>query len=132
MLPNTVCGGALPALGELLLYDAFLDLCGLTCPLAEVVQLSPANNTMTNDLDTTNAGAVVGEGPLNADTVADTANGEGLADAAALHLNNDSLEVLKPLVIALDNLNEYTNGVANLELGEVGAKLLFFELSDDF
>ena len=111
--------------------DALFDLRSLTGPVAKVIELSPANNTMANDLDMAGTGAVVGEGSLNADTVADTANGEGLADAAALHLDDDAFKVLKPLAVAFNDLDVNTHGVADLELGEVGTKLLFFELSDD-
>ena len=111
--------------------DALFDLRSLTGPVAKVIELSPANNTMANDLDMSDTGAVVGEGSLNTDAVAYAANGEGLADAAALHLDDDAFKVLKPLAVAFNDLNVNTHGVADLELGEVGTKLLFFELSDD-
>ena len=111
--------------------DALFDLRSLTDPVAKVIELSPANNTMANDLDMSDTGAVVGEGSLNTDAVAYAANGEGLADAAALHLDDDAFKVLKPLAVAFNDLDVNTHGVADLELGEVGTKLLFFELSDD-
>lgn len=111
--------------------DALFDLRSLTGPVAKVIELSPANNTVANDLDMADTGAVVGEGSLNTDAVAYAANGEGLADAAALHLDDDAFKVLKPLAVAFNDLNVNTHGVADLELGEVGTKLLFFELSDD-
>ena len=111
--------------------DALFDLRSLTDPVAKVIELSPANNTMANDLDMADTGAVVGEGSLNTDAVAYAANGEGLADAAALHLDDDAFKVLKPLAVAFNDLDVNTHGVADLELGEVGTKLLFFELSDD-
>ena len=111
--------------------DALFDLRSLTGPVAKVIELSPANNTMANDLDMADTGAVVGEGSLNTDAVAYAANGEGLADAAALHLDDDAFKVLKPLAVAFNDLDVNTHGVADLKLGEVGTKLLFFELSDD-
>ncbi len=111
--------------------DALFDLRSLTGPVAKVIELSPANNTVANDLDMADTGAVVGEGSLNTDAVAYAANGEGLADAAALHLDDDAFKVLKPLAVAFNDLDVNTHGVADLELGEVGTKLLFFELSDD-
>ena len=111
--------------------DALFDLRSLTGPVAKVIELSPANNTVANDLDMADTGAVVGEGSLNTDAVAYAANGEGLADAAALHLDDDAFKVLKPLAVAFNDLNVNTHGVADLKLGEVGTKLLFFELSDD-
>ena len=111
--------------------DALFDLRSLTGPVAKVIELSPANNTVANDLDMADTGAVLGEGSLNTDAVAYAANGEGLADAAALHLDDDAFKVLKPLAVAFNDLDVNTHGVADLELGEVGTKLLFFELSDD-
>ena len=111
--------------------DALFDLRSLTGPVAKVIELSPANNTVANDLDMADTGAVVGGGSLNTDAVAYAANGEGLADAAALHLDDDAFKVLKPLAVAFNDLDVNTHGVADLELGEVGTKLLFFELSDD-
>ena len=111
--------------------DALFDLRSLTGPVAKVIELSPANNTVANDLDMADTGAVVGEGSLNTDAVAYAANGEGLADTAALHLDDDAFKVLKPLAVAFNDLDVNTHGVADLELGEVGTKLLFFELSDD-
>ena len=111
--------------------DALFDLRSLTGPVAKVIELSPANNTVANDLDMADTGAVVGEGSLNTDAVAYAANGEGLADAAALHLDDDAFKVLKPLAVAFNDLDVNTHGVADLELGELGTKLLFFELSDD-
>ena len=111
--------------------DTLLDLSGLTGPLTEVVQLRPADNAVANDLDPADAGAVVGESPLNANAVADSADCEALADTAALHLNHDTFEVLEPLAVAFNNLDEDANGVADLELGKICSKLLFFELTDD-
>ena len=71
------------------------------------------------------------EGPLNAYAIADTANGESPADAAALHFDDDTFEVLKPLAVTFNDLDVNADGVADLELGEIRSKLLFFELSDD-
>lgn len=111
--------------------DALFNLRSLTGPVAKVIELSPADNTVANDLYAADTGAVVGKGSLNTDAVAYAANGEGFADAAALHLYDDAFEILKSLAIAFNDLNVNTHCVADLELGEVGAKLLFFELSDD-
>ena len=74
---------------------------------------------------------MVGEGTLNADAVAHTADGEGLADTAALHLDDDAFEVLKALAGAFNDLNVNTDGITDLELGKVSAELLFFEFLND-
>ena len=111
--------------------DALLDLGGLTGPLTEVVKLGPADYAVAYNFDLADTRAVVGESPLNTNTVADAANGEALADTAALHLDNDAFEVLEPLAVAFNNLYIDPDGVADLEFGEVGSDLLFFEFSDD-
>ena len=72
-------------------------MAAFTYAIAQIEQLGAANLTMAQHFDAADAGAVVGEGPLYADTVGYPADGEGLANAAALNLNNDAFEVLKPL-----------------------------------
>lgn len=86
---------------------------------------------MANNFDPADARAVIGESPLNAYTVADTANGESLADAAALHFDDDAFKILEPFAVSFNDLNVYANGVTDFELGKIGTKLLFFEFSDD-
>ena len=86
---------------------------------------------MANNFDPADARAVIGESPLNTYTVADTANGESLADAAALHFDDDAFKILEPFAVSLNDLNVYANGVTDFELGKIGTKLLFFEFSDD-
>ena len=61
---------------------------------------------MAQHFDAADAGAVVGEGPLYADTVGYPADSEGLANAAALNLNNDAFEVLKPFARTFNDLYE--------------------------
>ena len=111
--------------------DALLDLSGLTNAITDVIELRTTDDAMTDYLDTTDGGAVIREGTLNADAVAHTTDGEGLADAAALHLDNDTLEILKTLTGTFDDLNVNADGVADLELGEICAELLFFEFLND-
>lgn len=116
------------ALGD----NTFTNLRGFTGQVAEVVQLRSANNTVTDDLDAADAGAVVGEGTLNADAVSNVTDGEGLADAATLHFDDDTLEVLQTLFVAFDNFVSNADGVADLKLRQVGSQLFFFQLADDF
>lgn len=82
--------------------DAFFDLCSLTGPLTEVIELRPADNAVANNFDPADARAVIGESPLNAYTVADTANGESLADAAALHFDDDAFKILEPFAVSFN------------------------------
>ena len=116
---------------RLLGNDTLLDLGSLTNAVADVIELRAAYNTVTDDLYTADGGAVVGEGTLNADAVAHTTDGEGLADTAALHLDDDAFEVLKTLAGTLDDLYVNTNGVTDLKLGQIRAELLLFEFLND-
>ena len=58
-------------------------------------------------------------------------NREGLADAAALHLDDDALEVLKALVSAFHDLHVHPDLIADLELRQIGTQLFFFQFLDD-
>src|SRR3954469_23790446 len=71
-----------------------LDLGGLAAQLAEVVQLRPADVAAGDDLDPLDDRGVHREGALHADAEADLADGESLADAAALTADDDALEDL--------------------------------------
>ena len=111
--------------------DALLDLSGLTNAITDVIELRTTNNAMTNNIDMTDGGAVIGERALNADAVAHTTDGEGPAETAALHLDNDTLKVLKTLTGTFNDLNVYADGIADLKLGKIGTELLFFEFLND-
>ena len=111
--------------------DALHDLGSFTNAGAEVIQLSPANLAVTYYFDSADTGAVIGESALYAYAVGYAANGEGLADTAALHFNHDAFEVLKTFAVAFHDLNEYADGVTDFQLGQVGTELFFFPLFDD-
>ena len=87
---------------------------------------------MADDLYAADARAMIRERSLNADSVGKPANGERLANAAALNLNDGTLKVLETLARALDNLYINAYRITDFELGKVGTKLLFFELTNDF
>lgn len=124
---RTMGAGSFRSLGD----DALLDLGGLADAITDVIELRAADDAVTDDLDTADGGAVVRESTLNADAVAHTANGEGLADAAALHLDNDALEVLKTLTGALDDLDVNADCVADLKLGQICTELLLLKFLND-
>ena len=86
---------------------------------------------MADDLYAADARAMIRERSLNADSVGKPANGERLANTAALNLNDGTLKVLETLARALDNLYINAYRITDFELGKVGTKLLFFELTND-
>jgi hypothetical protein len=99
-----------------------LDLGGLAAQLAEVVQLGPADVTAGQHLDLLDDGGVHREGALDADAEADLADGEGLADAATLAPDDDTLEDLHTRAAALDDPHVHLHGVAGAEVGDVVAQ----------
>src|SRR5947208_6723188 len=78
-----------------------LDLCLLAAQLAQVVELRPADVAAGHQLDVVDDRCVDREGPFHADAEADLPNGERLADATALPPDDDALEDLDPLPVAL-------------------------------
>src|SRR4029078_13048695 len=62
------------------------------------------------------------EGALDADTEADLADREGLADAVALDADDRALEDLDARTAALDDLDVHLEGVAGPEGGDVVAQ----------
>ena len=63
------------------------------------------------------------EDSLDADTVGNSANGEGLGNARTLAGNNGSFESLNSFSLALADLNGNLYGVAELDLGDLVANL---------
>ena len=106
------------------LVDLLLNLGSLTNAVTQVVQLSAAHLTNADNLDTGYVGGVQGEGLLHATTVGNTADGEGLRDAAAVLGDNGTLEDLDSLAVALFDLVLDTNGVTDLEGGDSLLQLL--------
>src|SRR3954454_20394919 len=99
-----------------------LDLGGLAAQLAEVVELGPTDVTAGQHLDLLDDRGVHREGALHAHAEADLADGEGLADAAALTADDDALEDLDAGAVALDHPHVHLHGVTRAELGDVVAQ----------
>ncbi len=99
------------------------DLCGLTDAVTQVVELGSANVTMSDDLDALELWRVNGEGPLDADSEAQLADGEGFTNAATLAGDDVALEYLDTLTVVLDDLYVNLNGVARFEFWDVIAAL---------
>src|SRR3954447_17744611 len=101
----------------------FLDLRRFPDPVAQVVELRPADVAARDDLDLGEDRRVHREGPLDADSEADLAHGEGLPGTAALAADDRALEDLDPLARALDHTDVDLQAVAGSELGFVVAQL---------
>src|SRR5947209_12923822 len=96
-----------------------LDLGGLAAQLAEVVELGAAHVAARHDLDLLHDRGVHREGALDTDAEADLADGEGLADPAALAPDDDALEDLDAGAVALDHADVDLDGVTRPERGDV-------------
>ena len=108
---------------ELLLCEIFLNLRSLTNSSAEVVELSAANLTLTDNVNSHNVGRMNGESLFNAASVSDSSYGKGSGDAALVLSDNGALVHLNSFSCTLDDLVVNTNSVTDVELG-----YLFFEL----
>src|SRR3712207_4311218 len=112
-LPRSRAGGA----------ALLLDLRRPAGPLAQVVELGPADVAPGDQLDLGDAGRVDREGPLDADAEGDLADGERLPQAAALAAQDEALEDLDPLPAPLDHADVHLDGVAGPEVGQIVAQL---------
>ena len=83
--------------------DAFLNARCLTNSIAEIVELSTSYLTNSCNDDLFDVRRVKREGFLYANTVCNTANGEGFGDTAAILGDNGSFEDLGTGALTLDN-----------------------------
>ena len=98
--------------------------------VAQVVQLRAAHVAAGGHLDPLDLRRVQRERPLDPDAERLLADGEGLACAAALALQDDALEHLRAAPGALHHLEVHTHPVARLEGGHT-AQLSALEAFDD-
>ena len=94
---------------------------------AQVVELRAVDVADRLHLDLLDLRRVHRERPLDSDAERLLAHGEGLAHAGALALDDDSLEDLEAAALTLDHLEVHADGVARLELGQVGSQLSLLE-----
>ena len=110
--------------------NLFLNLSSLAQSATNVVQLSTANLTATDNFNLNYVGRVNGEGLLYAYAVGHTTNGEGLGDSAALLGDDSALEQLDSLLVALFDTVVNANGVTHVESGNFALQLLVSESLD--
>src|SRR5204862_4745428 len=96
----------------------------------EVVQLGPVHVADRRDLDLVDLRRVERERPLDTDAEGLLADSERLARAGPLALEDDSLEDLDPVALALDHLEVDADGVPRLELRKTLAQLGALEAVD--
>src|SRR5688500_61039 len=101
--------------GVALLFDP----CGLADAVTQVEELGAPDGTPADDLDALDDGRVHRKGALDPDAVAELADGERLADAGALATDDDALEELHTLLVALDHAHVDLQGVARSEVRDV-------------
>src|ERR1019366_5323021 len=100
------------------------DLGGLPHATAQVVELGSTHVTAGHDLDLGQDGRMHGERPLDADTEAELAHGEGLPGAGSLAPDDGALEHLGALAVALDHADVHLQGVTRPEIGDVVSQIL--------
>ncbi len=94
------------------------DASGLADPAAQVVELRPAHVAARRHLEFLDLRRVQRERPLHPDAERLLAHREGLAHAGALALEDDALEDLGPLAVALDHLEVDADTVTRVEFGQ--------------
>src|SRR4029079_13193580 len=104
----------------------------LALQIAQVVQLRAADAAAANHLDTIDRGGVEREDALDTDAARYLPHGEGLADAAALAADDDTLEHLDALLVPLDHLHVHAHGVPGAEIRHTGLQKRGFDASQRF
>jgi hypothetical protein len=109
---------------------ALADAGALADTAAQVVELGAPDVAAGGDLDALDLRRVHGERALHADAERALADGERLADALALALDDDALEDLGTAACALDDLEVDPDAIARGEARDA-AELLALEALDD-
>jgi hypothetical protein len=105
---------------------AFLDTGGLAAQITKIIQLGPADLATANDVDMIDHRTVKGKDPFHADAKANLADRYGLASTAMLPGDANTLERLKPFLIAFLDPNMDPKRVSGLEAGNIFLQLRIF------
>ena len=109
----------------------FFDLSRFTGSASKIVKFCSSDFTLLNDHDPVDLGRMDGERSFDADTERQTSHGKGLAYPAVTFGDDDPFKRLQSFLRTFDDLNEHFNGVADIELGNVGFKIFFIDLIDN-
>jgi hypothetical protein len=101
---------------------------GPTDAASQVVELGSAHATSTEHLNILDTGRVQEEGPLDANPVRDTADGERLLQAGPTPGEHHPLERLHAFPIPLDDPYRYLHHIARPELRHILFQLRFRKL----
>src|SRR5262245_29368812 len=118
----------MPLLGDGL--PLLTDAGRLAAQVTHIVELGPADVAARDDNDLLDDRAVNGEGPLDADAVADLADRERLTCATTLAAQHEALEHLDAGPVAFDDADVHLQGVTRTEVGHVGAQSGLLDLLD--
>ena len=110
----------LPLICCLLRSDVLLDLSCLTNSVTQVVELSTANFTASDDLNLVNRRRMYREYSLDTAAVSNSADSECLADAAVLLSDNSTLEYLDSGLVTFNDLNMYLYRVTDIDNRHLG------------
>ena len=108
-----------------------LDLGALAHAATQIVQLGPADLTVADDLNGIDRGRVHREHLLHAHAVGDTADGDGLLNAAVLLSNDSTLENLDTLAGALLDFHVDTYSVADFDGGYFAGQGFFVQFLNE-
>ena len=97
----------------------FLDLRPLTNAITQVVELGSTHVAAGIELDLLDVRGVHGKGALHAYAVAELADGERLAKARTLALDDVALENLGAFLVTFDDADVHLQVVAGAEGGDV-------------
>ena len=98
--------------------NLLLDLGSLAQTVAQVVELSSADLTVTDSLDLDDVRRMDGENLFAADAVGDTTNGEGFLNTAVLLGDNGALENLNSFTGTFLDFDMNANGVTDVNFGQ--------------
>src|SRR5439155_14990504 len=104
----------------------FLDARRLALEVAQVVEARLADAAAAHDVDLLDGRSVRGEDAFHPDAVRHLADGESRALAAAAATDDDPLEDLDALLLALADVDVDRDGVPHSEIGDVALGLAVF------
>src|ERR1700730_3258994 len=106
-----------------LAFALFFDASGFSAEIPEVVELCSTDAAMAFNLDAIDRRGIEREHSLHAHPTRHLADREHLPRSASLARDDETLEDLDALFVAFLDLHVHLDGVAGLEVRDVGASL---------